>query len=69
MLIMSERLPEQPFDSVSLHGGGNIFLANYQAQPWKAQSVVNGQKQHGLARDFETGLLEYGLEVRGFEQP
>lgn len=69
MLMMAERIANQPFDSISLHCQADIFFGNDQAQSWRNIIMSDSKNQELGTGDLELRLAEDGLIVRGRQEP
>jgi hypothetical protein len=68
-LILPKGTSKQALDAIPLHGPGQIFLSDYQAQPAELQFVVTGKHQEVAVGNLEVGPVKNRLELSRFGQP
>ena len=63
-MIVSEGLPKNAFDAISVNRSRDVFLRNHESQAGACKIAGNRQHKQVLARDLEASILENRLEVR-----
>jgi hypothetical protein len=69
LLMQAETFTHQAFDAVAAHGGPDGPLADGEAQARMFQIIAAGQYGEFVIHGFTVSVVEYALELAGFQQP